>query len=227
MGKLKSFVIGSLLGAGGMYVGLQYHVLQADEGFLIVARSPQQRIQDAYADVRDWDAATWSARPRLALAVTEQGRGDLIAEGVSTGLIDTLRESFASPSRTQQEVSSGWEPASTTGTPAPQRGRSAAKPTSPARRGFLPLAELFGLGKSEQTPPPAADDSSIAPILPANDSKPKVVELLPTPKEFELLDGPHEVELGPSAPFPGSLPGVDRRRSDARDTWEPLSVQAF
>ena len=110
MGRVKSLLAGVVLGAGGMYAGLQYHLLQADEGFLIVPRAPQQHLQDAYADVRQWDAAAWTARPRLSLAVTEHGRGDLIASGVSSGVIQELRKTFAPLQGQVGEVSHGWEP---------------------------------------------------------------------------------------------------------------------
>ena len=47
MGRFKSLMTGALLGAGGMYVGMQYHVLMAPEGMLLVPRTPQARLQDA------------------------------------------------------------------------------------------------------------------------------------------------------------------------------------
>src|SRR5690606_7967648 len=119
MGRMKSLLAGVVLGAGGMYAGLQYHLLQADEGFLIVPRAPQQRLQDAYADIRQWDAGTWTARPRLALAVTEHGRGDLITDGVSSSIINELRETFAPLQTTLGEESQGWEPATTSSNQAP------------------------------------------------------------------------------------------------------------
>lgn len=236
MGRLKSLLAGTLLGAGGMYVGLQYHVLQAEEGFLIVPRAPQQRIQDAYADVRDWDASTWAARPRLGLAVTEYGRGDLISTGVRSGIIEELRESFAPLSQSLGQplgdTSQGWEPATTTSTPAPSArppstagGQAPASPqeTSPARRGFLPLADLFGLGEkptATETPPGA-----VTPVLPAGVRVPRQVEILPSPGEFESLGDPAGVQLGPAAPIPGSSKKIDRRRTDAG--WVPLTVHSF
>lgn len=237
MGRLKSLMAGVVLGAGGMYVGLQYHLVQADEGFVVVPRSPQQRLQDAYADVRQWDAATWTARPRLALAVTEHGRADLITGGVSSSVINVLRETFAPRQEQLGEVSQGWEPATTTSSPAPivspppVNARS-VPPTQvdppSVRRGFLPLAELFGISEKpaavEQTRP--QDEHHVKPVMPAGVTRPRQVEILPPPAEYESLDGPDDTDLGPSAPIPGSVHGVDRRRSDA-DGWEPLTVRSF
>jgi len=237
MGKLKSLLAGLFLGAGGMYVGLQYHLLHAEEGYLIVPRAPQQRMQDAFADIRGWDAATWTARPRVALAVAEHGRSDLITEDVSSGLIDRLRKSFSAAPDQLGQVSQGWEPASTTDHARQEpensgRGRTAQPPgSSPSvRRGFLPLADLFGLGQTaadQRNVLPAGEDSHITPVLPAGVSRSKRVELLPPPVEFEELDGPGEVDLGPAAPMPGSIHGVDRRRSHAGTGWQPISIQSY
>lgn len=237
MGRFKSLLAGAVLGAGGMYAGLQYHLLQADEGFLIVPRAPQQRLQDAYADIRQWDAAAWSARPRLTLAVTEHGRGDLITSGVASGMIQELRNSFAPLQEHLGEVSHGWEPATTTTRPAPvaspppisAHSHPPTKVDPPTvRRGFLPLADLFGIGEK----PAAAQerlvepDPDVTPVMPAGVTRPLKVEILPPPAEYEALDPPDDVDLGPAAPLPGSLRGADLRRSDV-EGWQPLSVQSF
>jgi hypothetical protein len=237
MGRMKSLMAGVVLGAGGMYGGLQYHLLQAEEGLLIVPRSPQQRLQDAYADIRQWDAATWTARPRLALAVTQHGRGDLITVGASSSVIDELRETFAPLQTKLGEVSQGWEPATTGGNPAPVGTPPSvnAQSTLPARsdppsvrRGFLPLAELFGIREKPRAvePTPPQEEHHVTPVLPAGVTRPLEVELLPPPADYEDLGGPSDVQLGPAAPIPGSVRGADRRRSNA-DGWQPLTVQSF
>ena len=235
MGKLKSLLVGLLMGAGGMYAGLQYHLLQAEEGFLIVPRTPQQRLQDAYADVRDWDAGSWSSRPQLALAVTQDGRGDLISEGVKSNLLDSLRESLSPVRQELNDASQGWEPTTTTRAPSGEETRSgpvaAPREAAPPRRGFLPLAELFGIDErtlSEiSTSPILPDESTAPPVLPARSTKPKRVEILPSPGEFEILRRPDDSHLGPSAPIPGSKHSMDRRRSNADNGWQPLRVKPF
>jgi hypothetical protein len=96
------------------------------------------------------------------------------------------------------------------------------------RRGFLPLADLFGIGEKPPAPqerlPEANPDA--APVMPAGVTRPLKVELLPPPAEYEALQPPSDVHLGPAAPRPGSLRGADLRRSNA-DGWQPLSVQSF
>lgn len=239
MGKFKTVMVGLILGAGGMYASLQYHLVRAEEGFLLMPRSPQQRMQDAYADIRDWNAATWMARPRLALAVTEEGRSDLISDGVSDSVINELRSTLGPSDEQLGEISQGWEPATTTSRPAsvgnPPPAVSRSRPqnngnASGTRRGFLPLAELFGLREAPNQNPqaqPRADNSGRTPVRPTGVTRPRQVELLPPPVEYEALQPPADVDLGPSVPIPGSTGRVDRRRSDASEGWQPLSGQSF
>ncbi len=66
-GKFKNVLVGVLLGAAGMYVVLQYHIVRANEGFLMVRRTPQQGLPDAYADIRQWSTGTWTAHSNVSL----------------------------------------------------------------------------------------------------------------------------------------------------------------
>jgi len=232
MGKFKSLITGTLLGAGSMYVGMQYHVLMAPEGFLMVPRTPQHRLQDAYADVRTWDAKAWATRPQLSLAVTEHGRTDLIGTGVTQGVLDKLRNSMAPLQEQLGEVSQGWEPADTSEIPDPIVDRHRAEPVNeslPTRRGFLPLADLFGFGADK------TERNVGRSILPENGSR---IPVLPTatsaPPEVEFLPSPDDMDLG----APGQMPGRHRihprqsevddlstgRRADSQQGWEPLSL---
>ncbi len=209
MGKFKSLITGTLMGAGGMYVGLQYHVLVAPEGVIMVPRAPQTHLQDAYADIRTWDAKTWAARPRMSLAVTEYGRADLIAEGATEGVLDKLRGALAPKQEQLGEAGRGWEPAETSQVPAPipdrQRG-APAKEGSPVRKGFLPLADLFDFGGDDterdvsRTQP--SGTGAHTPILPATATSPPEVEFLPAPEE---------IDLGAPGQFPDGLRSPSRQ----------------
>lgn len=232
MGKLKSLITGALIGAGGMYVGLQYHVLMAPEGVIMVPRSPQSRLQDAYADIRTWDAKTWSARPRMSLAVTEFGRADLITEGAKQGVLDKLRNAITPAQEQLGEARSGWEPADLSDVPAPipeSQRIAPAQDEAPVRKGFLPLADLFGFdsAKSERD----VDRS----VLPEGDTRTNVRPAASTtPPEVEFLPPPDDIELGSPAEFPENLRNLPRQ-SDAQEIlpeqsadndekWEPISL---
>ncbi|MEZ6122971.1 MAG: hypothetical protein R3C49_07325 [Planctomycetaceae bacterium] len=90
MSKFKPFLIGAVLGAGAMFVSLQYHLIQSQEGFRLVPRTPQASIGLAYADVRHWTAAEWADRPELARALVAHGSTDLVATSVSGGLMESI-----------------------------------------------------------------------------------------------------------------------------------------
>ncbi|MGD9854635.1 MAG: hypothetical protein AB7U20_06750 [Planctomycetaceae bacterium] len=227
MGKFKSMLGGAVVGAGGMYLGLQYHLLLAPEGFLLVPRAPQHTLREAYADVQQWDARSWAAHPRLSLAVAEHGRSDLIGDGVKSGLIDGLKSSLT-PDRQQLGESTGaWEPAGPADVPAPIVDGKIAESQSAPRRGYLPLSELFGL-KSGAEEPPSADGArgqSMTPVLPTGSTSPPEVELLPSPDD---------VDLGQPQPLPRK-PNSQWRQSDAdvplpqrsashQHEWEPLTI---
>ncbi len=236
MGKLKSFVTGTLIGAGGMYVGLQYHVLMAPEGIVMVPRSPQSRLQDAYADIRTWDGKTWAARPNMSLAVTEYGRADLIAEGATQGVLDKLRGAIAPLQEELGETSRSWEPAETSRVPAPipeSEGTTSTEEGPPARKGFLPLADLFDFGGSDADRDLSrslpSGNGSQAPIVPAAKS---------TPPEVEFLPPPDEIDLGTPGQFPDGVrsssqqsaldrPTPEQRADSSADDegeWMPLSL---
>lgn len=231
MGKLRSLVGGAILGAGGMYVGLQYHVLLAPEGFLMVPRAPQHSLKDSYADIQGWDAQAWAGHPQIARAVTAYKRADLIGEGVRNNLFEGLRETALPSEEQMSKTSSAWEPATAPVAPDPiPEGKVAgaggsSKAEGGPKRSFLPLAELFGFKASTEQPAEApsegigADQSNL--VLPTGTSSPPEVEFLPSPDE---------VDLGQPQPLP-RRPGW--RQSDVEDSqrtadnhavWEPLSA---
>ncbi len=83
MKNLKPFLIGSVVGCGVMFVALQYHVVHSHDGLQLIPRAPQANLGLAWADVREWDAATWAERPELARALVAHGSSDLISESVA------------------------------------------------------------------------------------------------------------------------------------------------
>ncbi len=232
MSKFKTLVVGTILGAAAMYTGLQYHLLLAPEGLVLVPRTPQHSLKEAYADVQTWDSQSWASHPQLASAVTEHGRADLIGQGMTEQLLDEVQTSFT---RRQQQMGSSngrWEPAAPSDIPAPIADgkiagtRSAPHDGAAPRRGFLPLSELFGFKSRERghSAPDNARMKSPTPVLPAG---------VRTPPQVEFLPSPDDVELGQPQPLPRrwTLPW---RRSDAdvespkrsasrQQDWEPLS----
>jgi hypothetical protein len=223
MRKLKSCVTGLLLGAGGMYAGLQYHLLLASEGFLVVPRAPQHRLQDVFADIQDWDADTWAARPQVARAVTEHGRADLIEPQRLPGLLDKLRTFAAPDHQVLPEATGSPQHEKSTRVPAPiANGKIAETDESTAEsavdqptfvRSVLPLAELFGLslseGNQDRTPSGADEPHTETLVMPTGTERSLEVEFLPPPDA---------VDLGQPEPFPGSSP-LQWRQTDSHSEY--------
>lgn len=102
MGKAKSFLFGSLLGAATMFGAMQFHVVRSHDGFQFVPRTPQHSLGLAYADIRNWNASQWTDRPELARALMAHGSSGLIAESVA----DSLADSVSSESATMDQLRS-------------------------------------------------------------------------------------------------------------------------
>lgn len=90
MGKFKPFLFGAIFGAGTVFIGLQYHVVQSHEGIRVVPRTPQHAIGLAYVDIRNWGAEQWADRPELARALVAHGSTDLVASSVTEGLVESI-----------------------------------------------------------------------------------------------------------------------------------------
>lgn len=112
MSKYKPFLIGSLLGAGTMFVALQFHLVQSTEGFRLVPRTPQPSLGLAYADIRTWTAEHWTDRPELARALVAHGSTDLVATSVSDGLLDSISAEGSALDKLRGLMNEGGEGAS-------------------------------------------------------------------------------------------------------------------
>ncbi|MCP4507428.1 MAG: hypothetical protein GY826_13680 [Fuerstiella sp.] len=95
MGKFKPFLFGALFGAGTVFVGLQYHIVQSHEGVRVVPRTPQHAIGLAYVDIRNWGSEQWADRPELARALVAHGSTDLVASSVTEGLAESISSESA------------------------------------------------------------------------------------------------------------------------------------
>ncbi|QDT95722.1 hypothetical protein [Gimesia aquarii] len=87
MRRIIASLLFMLIGAGGMYAAFEYHLIQSKEGWLVVPKS-QAGLRDAYVDIREWRAANWKEHPRLAQSLIDDGKGNLIIQSASNGLLD-------------------------------------------------------------------------------------------------------------------------------------------
>ena len=99
MKNTKPFLLGCMAGCSAMFVALQYHVVQSHDGLQLIPRAPQAALGLAWADVREWDAATWTDRPELARALVAHGSSDLITESVAREIVDSADPDSGTMSR--------------------------------------------------------------------------------------------------------------------------------
>jgi len=90
MNNLKPTILGSIAGAGIMFVALQYHVVQSHDGLQMVPRAPRAALGLAYADIREWKTEQYTDCPELARALVAHGASDLIANSVKREIADDL-----------------------------------------------------------------------------------------------------------------------------------------
>ena len=90
MGKFKPFLFGALAGAGVIFVALQYHVINTNEGFRVVPRTPQHSIGLAFVDMRNWDSSKFADRPEVTRALVANGLSDLVVGTVTDDLMNSV-----------------------------------------------------------------------------------------------------------------------------------------
>lgn len=100
---MRNFILGYLLGAASLFGALHYHVVRGNDGFHVVAKTTVN-LRDTYADVRAWDATTWTDHPNLAEAVAKANKSDLIVSSASNSIsqsIDNLLPRKPKPEKPQ------------------------------------------------------------------------------------------------------------------------------
>jgi hypothetical protein len=81
MKSFMAFLLGVVLGAGGVFLGQGYHILRTADGYELV-RKTRPSFKLIYVDVRQYLAEDWLEHPQLAQAVLEAKKGHLMQEAV-------------------------------------------------------------------------------------------------------------------------------------------------
>jgi len=82
MRRLFTLFFGVLVGGALVFFGFNYHAVRANEGFLFVPKR-EATLDGFYVDIREWGVSDWNEHPRLAAALVEHGRSDLVKKSVS------------------------------------------------------------------------------------------------------------------------------------------------
>lgn len=93
MGRIYNFLLGVVVGFGLYHAAYNYHVVQAADGFHLVAKVPP-RFSEVYVDVRQFGINDWREHAQLAVALQKAGKGHvlgdsargLLGEAVNRGL---------------------------------------------------------------------------------------------------------------------------------------------
>lgn len=91
MGRIGSFVLGTIVGAGGIHTATNFHVIRANEGTVLV-RKLQPGLHSLYADIRQFGVDDWRRNPDLARAMLLHQR----KQNSSSQPLDDARKSVGS-----------------------------------------------------------------------------------------------------------------------------------
>lgn len=95
MGRIGTFLLGTVVGGVAVFGSLQYHVLHAESGFHFVPKATVS-FGDTYVDIREFTAQDWANNPDLALAVTRSGNQELM-QGAAVDAVNASLQRFLTP----------------------------------------------------------------------------------------------------------------------------------
>jgi len=87
MRRLSALFVGVLLGAGLVCFGFNYHLVRANDGWLIVSRS-KASLDDAIVDIRSWGFREWQKHPEFTKDMLNGGHGERVKSAVKDGIIN-------------------------------------------------------------------------------------------------------------------------------------------
>ena len=84
---LKTFIGGLLFGGVSMYLAMQFHVINTNDGLIVLPRAHRPPMRSVYVDVRKWSMSMWKQHPEVAESAVRYGRPDLLAKGVLNSIV--------------------------------------------------------------------------------------------------------------------------------------------
>jgi hypothetical protein len=88
MGRLGTLLLGIVLGASGMYTGIKYHVVRANDGVHLVPKMSSE-FTDVFVDIRKFTVSDWNDHRALAAALVNSDKPYLLEDAA----VGTLRHS--------------------------------------------------------------------------------------------------------------------------------------
>ena len=93
MGRISSFVLGTIVGGSLMFGSLHYHVLRATDGFYLIPKV-ESNFQQTYVDIRAFGITEWNRHKSLAAAIVKAHKQHLLTHGVAGGLSHDVRQTI-------------------------------------------------------------------------------------------------------------------------------------
>jgi hypothetical protein len=90
MGKLGTFFLGAIIGAGLVFGAQRYHVVRSDEGFYLVAKVSAS-FSDTYVDIRTFTLTDWANHKTLAAALLKSKKEHLMHDSAGDAFREDIR----------------------------------------------------------------------------------------------------------------------------------------
>jgi len=87
MKRFSGFLLGIFLGAAGMFVGMNYHLVRSKDGFHLVPKLAA-KFEQPYVDIRSFNLRDWQNHQSLAAAIVKANKSNLMEEST----LKTFRE---------------------------------------------------------------------------------------------------------------------------------------
>lgn len=94
MRRLFTFVLGMIAGAGLLMAALNFHVIRAADGVHLIPKV-ESTLAESYVDVRGFGPADWMQHSRVAAALLEAERTDLMESSMQDAVREKLDDFLA------------------------------------------------------------------------------------------------------------------------------------
>lgn len=95
MSRLHCFLFGVLVGAVGVFSGMKYHIVRADDGLHAIPKVSCQ-LGGAYVDIREFTAEDWNEHRNLSLAIVDADKSYLLTESASNQFRRSIKSALES-----------------------------------------------------------------------------------------------------------------------------------
>ena len=79
MSRLSSFFLGVVVGAGGLFIAMNFHVVRASDGVHLVPKLAA-KFEQPYVDIRSFTLQDWQQRQALAMAIMKANKGEMLKD---------------------------------------------------------------------------------------------------------------------------------------------------